>query len=221
MKSISQIFLFLLTVFLTVSSPFFKRLTEEVIFSGIIIILSLGVALGLTFNFKKILFLSSFLLVLFSLWFGVNHFDKKLVTVSPLERLALKERQNYFYPKAAKILFSESTLTLYKYNRNLFTNLDFNQFFFAGRPRYRDFALDFPKFQPYLLPFLIIGLILIIKRGLKLFLLTSVLVLLLVAVSDPSFTLGPLPIYPLITGVISLGVFKSIVYFILLARKIC
>ncbi len=152
----------------------------------------------------------SLCLIINCLFFVVAHFDQDLTQISALEKNDLAIRQNYYPHRLGNFFHNDYTLGFYKLERNFFTNLDFNQFFFGGAPRYRPYALDFDKFPLIYLPFFIFGAYQLMKKAgeQKIAISAILLVLIIGGFGNPDYILGIYPLYPIILAISSFGVYK-------------
>lgn len=215
MKNISVIILIIIVLLVTLTNRWFYRIIDDHLILGLIVLtLSFAIASGLAqLLSRKLLYFTYGSLIAFSIFFSISHYEEDLIKHNALDINNMKVRQGYYTHRMGPIVHNNLTVTVYKIQRNFFTNLNFNQFFFGGEPRYRPYALDFEKFPPVYLGFFLYGLYCIFKQSeklLKIFLSASIIILLILSFGNPSFILGIYPLYPLITGIISLGILEAI-----------
>lgn len=206
---------FVIAILINITSPWLLRILKEEIINGVVIfLLSIGIALGLAqIISRKKLFLALTMLVVFTAMFSFKHFDKEIFKPNALEAHIIKVRQGYYQSRFGPWFHNSVTLSFYKIQRNFFSNINYNQFFFGGAPRFRSYALDFEKYPLVYLGFFLYGLFALLRLEKKLltsFLAFSFLVLLILAVASPSIMLGLYPLYPLMTSIIVLGAYKLV-----------
>lgn len=175
------------------------------------VILAILLFLTLSSRLPKIFnLLISFALIINCLFFVITHFDQDLTQTSALEQSYITTRQNYYPHGLGRFIHNNYSLSFYKLERNFFTNLDFNQFFFGGAPRYRPYALDFNKFPLFFLPFFIFGIYQLMKKisEQKIIVSTILIALVIVILGNPDYSLGIYPLYPVILSITSYGVYK-------------
>lgn len=143
-----------------------------------------------------------------------SQFDKKIISNTPEDILLLNYRHNYladelgwlFQNKLTLIFFKNVSRQLHQFQRNLFDNLDQNLYFFANHPRERAGVGEFEKYPFILMPFFILGLLFIIKNRNTLLSIYILIIVILSALIKPSYQLGPVLFFPLITLLIALGI---------------
>lgn len=208
-----------IVIIVSFTSPWFYRIIKEEIVVGIILVV-LSVILLLIISNKlteKIVIWGYAIFISFTILFTYYNFDTHLFTANALDVHINKVRQSYYFNRFGPWIHNNQTLTFYKYQRNFFTNMNFNQFFFGGEPRFRPYALDFEKYSVFYLPFFLFGIFFLIKDGGRIgnnFAIFLVLVLLIIAFASPNLMLGLYPLYPIITALISLGIYKLIIIFL-------
>lgn len=198
---------------LVITTPWFQRiLSKDILIAIVILIQTIGLSLYINGLGSKTIGLWSFIAILMlSIFLLSTQFDKSLVNHSNLELAYLQQRSNYH--KIGTILHNKYTLSLFKYQRNFFTNLDFNQFFFGGQPRFRPYALDFSKFPIFYLPFFLYGIFWLLTFKAKLiinFMACLLCILLFTAFVNPSFKLGPYVMLPIITSLVFTGFYQPL-----------
>ncbi len=144
--------------------------------------------------------------------------DKGLLSPTPEDQIKLNDRHFYYAKELDKLFLNRKVLNyyknyslpVYKFEGNLFSNLDFNLYFFSSHPRERAGIGEFEKYSPLFLPFFILGMLLMIYRvsiwaaG---YLIVSVFVS---AFISPTYELGPILFFPLINICITLGLIYSL-----------
>jgi hypothetical protein len=190
----------------------YRIFSQEFLIGIILIIISFWILFVLNNKVsRKVFLLGIFGFLLLTFFIVFSNFDQNLLAVAPIDKDAMTIRQSYYRTKVAQIVENRVTLFSFKYEKNIFTNLSFNQFFFGGAPRYRSFALDFEKYPLIDLVFFLYGLFILMKINFaykKGFIILTTVTLLLLGFLNTNYNLGPAPLYPLITAVIALGVYE-------------
>lgn len=140
-------------------------------------------------------------------------FDKKIQTVSPDDEVKLNDRHLYYSQELGSLFLNRKvlnyyknySLTLYKFEGNLFSNLDLNLYFFASHPRERIGVSEFEKFSPLFLPFFITGVIALIYSVSVWAGIYLIVAALISAFIDQNYLLGPILFFPLIAMIITIG----------------
>lgn len=127
-----------------------------------------------------------------------SDFDKTLFLHTEEEIHSLNQRRSYYPKNIGAIFQNKFNLSLYKFKRNIFANLDLNMYFFANHPRERGNISDFEKFSPFLIPAFIIGMLLNIKNKNQILLFYFLLSLLISGVFSINSYLGPIFFFVLI-----------------------
>ncbi len=218
MRYINKSLILLISTVLLISltSGWFYLIIKRELVSAIVLLV---LSIGLSFELAKLgtRWLRGFCLVgliLFSVLFTYTHLAKEIFKPNVLDLNFIETRQSYYPYHLGKLIHNKYTLLLYKYQRNLFTNLSFNQFFFGGEPRFRPYAFDFEKYPLFYLIFFLYGLFCIFrlqKKFARFFLVYFFIVLLILAFADPGFDLGLYPLYPIITAILSFGIYNLII----------
>lgn len=212
-KALAILAVLLVIIFIT---PWFQKiLAADKIIAIILFIETYGLSLYLTNpDFKKVAIFTFSGLLILSTFLVITQFDKNLVNHSNLDLAYLQQRRSYYPYKLGSFFHNQYTLSIFYYQRNFFTNLDFNQFFFGGQPRLRPYALDFEKFPILYLPFFLYGIILLFsKRKLFVrFVTFTTFILIFAAFANPSFQLGPYIIFPIITSLVFMGLYQFIIF---------
>lgn len=182
-----------------------KLLTIFQIILAILLFLTLSSKLSKKFNL-----IICFALIINCLFFVITHFDPDLTQISALEKSYITTRQNYYPHGLGKYIHNNYSLSFYRIERNFFTNLDFNQFFFGGAPRFRSYALDFDKFPLLFLPFFIFGVYKLMKKVKqeKIIAGTILIGLIICSLGNPDYIVGIYPLYPIILAITSFGIYK-------------
>lgn len=214
--SVRFILFVVLILIVNLTSPWFIRVASEDYFVGVVLLLITSVIFFALIDWvsQKVGLIAFVVLIVLAIVFSYNNFERGLMNPSALEIHNTTTRQGYYFNRFGPWIHNKYTLGVYKYQRNFFTNLGFNQYFFGGEPRFRPFALDFAKYPLIDLLFFIIGLLFLLKlkkQKIFVFLGFSVVVLLIVSIANPSYMLGLYPLYPLVTSVIMLGVYKLVI----------
>lgn len=132
-----------------------------------------------------------------------KHLDKSLWENSSLDIMQINTRRSYYPPRMGAIFQNKISQSLIKYESNLLTLVDINFYFFGSHPRERAGVIEFEKYFPLFLPFLILGLFQVIKK--KFSLICVLVVLILSALIDSNYILGPVVIFPIFTAVLATG----------------
>ncbi|MDD5415721.1 MAG: hypothetical protein PHE48_01805 [Candidatus Daviesbacteria bacterium] len=155
-------------------------------------------------------------------------FDRNLRKLNVNEEVQLNERHNYFAKELREFFLNKYSLnyyknynlSFYKFQRNFFSALDPNLYFFAGHPRERAGINEFEKFQSLYLIFFIIGIV----YSLQLQSLLAIAYLLVAALINgfiaPTYRLGPILFFPFVTALTALGIMYSVALLKSLIRKI-
>jgi len=210
----------------TLSNFWIWKITRENLLLAILLIILSGLLFKLIIEQSFKMWIFTLILVLFfvaSLILLKTNFDKTLKMLNPEEKVQLNERHYYYSQELGKLFLNSKvlnyyknySLSVYKFEGNLFSNLDLNLYFFASHPRERVGVNEFEKYTPILLPFFIIGVILLIYKGSVWAVGYLVAVALVSAFIDPKYLLGPILFFPLINVGISLG----IIYFPTIIKK--
>lgn len=201
LKSNFKFFLALLLIF---SNYWIYKILMADFFVGLILIFVSLVVFIKPWNIK--LYILSVLVILF-MQFQTTHI-KDLKLLDNDEQRVQQERIRSYPPTYidifSKVIWlkpeiwieqNNFVIALSRIEKNLFDNLDVNQYFFSGFPR--NDSLDFQKFPYIILPFFIIGIYsLVIKKQyfvLYLFFLTPVFFL---AFAGNDNNLGPFSLFP-------------------------
>lgn len=145
-------------------------------------------------------------------------FDESIFRNSSLDVQQINKRHEFYANNLGKIytnrfsliFFKEYSLPIYKLQKNLFSNLDTNLYFFASHPRERAGVEEFKKYSPIFLPFFLIGFLYLLYVPLLGILIYSVPILFLYSIISPGYELGPLLFFPVINFFITIGIILSI-----------
>lgn len=215
MRHINWFLLLLIVIVVLISFTsewLFVVFKKEPIIAVVLFTLSIGLSFELARLGTK--WLRGFCLVgliVFSVLFTYTHLAKEIFKPSVLDINIIETRQSYYPYHLGKLIHNKYTLFFYKIQRNFLTNISFNQFFFGGEPRFRPYALDFEKYSLFYLIFFLYGLFCILrlqKKIIKFFLVYLFVILLILVFADPGFDLGLYPLYPIITAILSFGIYN-------------
>jgi len=143
-----------------------------------------------------------------------SDFDKGIQLLTPEDQVRLNERHFYYSQELGAIFLNRKilnyyknySLLVYKLERDLFSNLDLNLYFFASHPRERAGVSEFEKFPPFLFPFFMIGTLLLIYWGsvkTACYLVAATFASTFIA---QNYILGPILFFPLISVCIAIGI---------------
>lgn len=222
---------FLITVFIVFTTPWIWKITNYNVFLCLLLILITIILVKLLLidrlHTALILILCGAFLIASVINFRLG-FDQELNKLNFNEEIQIDERHKYYARELGELFLNKYSLNYYKnYNpyiykleRNFFSVLDPNLYFFASHPRERAGINEFEKFPSLYFMFFIMGILYSLKlRSLLLML------YLLVAASingfiSPAFELGPVLFFPFVTTLIVIGVVYSIDLLRFLIRKI-
>lgn len=186
-----------------------------------LLILGLDLVVFLYFSQKrsKMLFFFLLILTIISVFITVkNGFDYSIFRNSALDIQQLNKRHEFYAHGLGKIYTNKIVLTyvkdfnlpLYKLQRNFFSNLDINLYFFASHPRERIGVGEFEKYLPIFLPFFLLGFLYIIYKPILKILLYLLFVSLTSAVISPYYNMGPILFFPIFSVIITIGLLLSL-----------
>lgn len=166
---------------------------------------------------KLFLLLIALTMALFSIT-AREAFDESIFRNSALDTQQYNKRHEFYANGLGKIYTNRFSLAYFKeYNfpfiklqRNFFTNLDPNLYFFASHPRERLGIEEFKKYSPIFLPFFLTGALYSIYILLPNLLIYAISVSLLSSIISPKYNLGPILFFPLINFMITIGIILSI-----------
>lgn len=205
------------TIILIFLTPWEWRIIKENFFLGLLVPIS-SVFLYVILTTNKInhriltLFIIVNLIIIYILFsFG---FDNKIFIKSEEEIQQYYKRHEFLGKEIGKFYTNRFSLVFYKdyywpinkLQKNFFDNLDINIYFFASHPRERLGVDEFEKYNMFLLPFFLIGLIYVFTKRAKLFLLFIVIGSLLSSFISAQYKLGPVIFFPIINTLITIGI---------------
>lgn len=120
----------------------------------------------------------------------------------PPTYLSLFGKTLWFYP--SEIERNGFFIAFSRMQKDLFENLDPNQYFFSGHPRQRVEVKEFEKFPYIFLPFFIGGIYYATKKGCKVFLAAIPLLILLSIIGNKNNS-GPFVLFPFFSAFVYLG----------------
>lgn len=186
---------------------------------GILIIIStfyfVRISKGV-FNHKlDLLFICSFFLLVYLT--VSSGFDKSLIVVTPGDLLKINDRHGYFSAELGKAfqnrfslkIYSEIYPLFYKYQNNLFSNLDPNLYFFGSHPRERAGIAEFNKYPSIYIIFFIVGVLYLTAKANKYLIIFSLIVIIASGFISPGFKYGPVLFFPLINVILFWGIVYS------------
>lgn len=141
-------------------------------------------------------------------------FDHTIFTKEPVERLLEQKRHGYlsknlgyfFTNKLSLNYYSRLSLPLSKIQKNAFSSLDPNLYFFAGHPRERKGIDEFEKYSFILFPIFLIGLLKVLKEKYLVFGIYFLSVFLITGFISAQYELGPVLYFPIINVTLLYGV---------------
>ncbi len=192
-------------------------------------IIGVNIVIGLTLIILSILLLNTTLsvkvgrnlvivivvLTLAVSFYNVKYgFDRTLFTKEPVERLLEQKRHGYlsknlgnlFTNKLSLNYYSKLSLPLSKIQKNAFSALDPNLYFFASHPRERKGIDDFEKYSFILFPIFLIGLLKVLKEKYIVLGIYFLWAFLMTALISARYALGPVLYFPIINVVLLYGV---------------
>jgi hypothetical protein len=213
-KIIKSNYKFLVPVIISILSFWVWRILNGSLIVGILVILSV------TALYVKKIYLSYFLLFLIAVLVFRQGFDRTVFVTNGLENSKIQKEEVFLANGFGKLyrnrigifLYKTVSPPVFKLEKNLFYNLDPNQYFFAGHPRERADALEFEKFSAFLLPFFLIGIYLIIKRPVTSVIFFVVISVVLSSFISGSYALGPVMLCPVLIYFISSGFEQSLLW---------
>lgn len=148
-------------------------------------------------------------------------FDKNIFITSPKDLAQLNKRHGFYALELGPLFTNGFSQQAYKYfslpirklEKNLFSNLDINLYFFASHPRERGTG-EFEKYSWILLPFFILGLFSIMKyyKTVGAYFIGAAFSSMLLG---STYSLGPVLFFPLINILIVFG----LIYFLRLLKN--
>jgi|SRR3989344_2579969 len=194
-----------------------RILREDLILGILLLILSflLFIVVSSKFFMSQQIAIIFLIIIISSLTLKVG-FDKNIFITSPEEQLQQNFRHGLYSIELGQLFTNKYGQNYYKYfsgpinklQRNFFSNLDFNLYFFASHPRERGTG-EFEKYYWIFLPFFILGLFLALLFYLRLGLYFIAIAIISTFLS-PAYSLGPVLFFPLINVVLALGLIYCI-----------
>lgn len=145
-------------------------------------------------------------------------FDESIFRNSALDIQQLTRRHEFFANGLGKAYtnrisltyFKDFSIPLYKLERNFFSNLDLNLYFFASHPRERIGLEEFEKYLPIFIPFFLLGFFYIIYKPFVKFFLYLLFISLISTVISPYYNMGPILFFPIFSVIITIGLLLSL-----------
>lgn len=222
---------FLIFIFVVITTPWTWKILNNNILICLLLIL-------IAYIFLKLLLIKRIiieLIILFGLAFLVVSvinlqlgFDQQLDKLDVNEEVKLNERHRYYAKDLGAFFLNKYSLNyyknynpyFYKFQRNFFSVLDSNLYFFASHPRERAGINEFVKFPSLYLVFFILGIIYSLKLRSLLVIVYLLVAALINGFLSPAFELGPILFFPFVTALTALGVIYSISLLKFLIKKI-
>lgn len=174
----------------------------------------------LKFYFKnKRFFLPTLIFTLMLAFIAVRQaHDESIFRNSALDIQQINKRHEFYAKGLGKFYtnrlsldyYKNFSIPLHKLQSNLFSNLDFNLYFFASHPRERAGVEEFNKFYPFFLPLFIAGLLYTIYKRLIRVLIYVLTVSLISAFISPFYNLGPILFFPVVSVIITVGILSGL-----------
>lgn len=195
-------------ILIAVTSFWFRHIIDYSYILGIFLIL-----LCVTLSLRKLIISILILLAVFGFVIG-NALDRNIFVADRLEQDMLQTQDRFvgegfgklYKNRVGLFILNRISLPFYKIEKNLFSAIDPNIYFFAGHPRQNKDAYEFEKFSFALLPFFCIGIYISFKKDFRRELLFILIVLLLNTSFSTKFILGPILFFPLIVNFVSKGI---------------
>lgn len=165
---------------------------------------------------KKIFLINITLVVLFliiTLLILLKGFDKE-IWITPSSEISQQiKRQNFYAEGFGKLYrnrigiyyFENINSPLFKIQRNLFSNIDMNLYFFASHPRERGGLIEFEKYLYIFLPIFLYGVYEVAKQRKFILGYYFISALLISSFIRSDYLLGPILFFPLINSILSMG----------------
>lgn len=169
----------------------------------------------LYFCFKKKFFVIFAILTILTVVISIKGaFDESIFRNSALDIQQLNKRHEYFAKGLGKIytnrfslsLYKDFSVPLYKLQRNFFSNLDINLYFFASHPRERAGVEEFNKYWPVFLPFFTAGLLFVVYKRKSKIIIYILIISLISAFISPFYNLGPILFFPVMNVITTVGI---------------
>ncbi len=150
------------------------------------------------------------ILILFNLQQG---FDKSISAQSIDQNISQNKRHGYYSASLGKLYTNKISIYYYtkisrpftKLQKNLFSTLDLNLYFFGSSPRERTDVSEFEKYSFLMMPFFLVGIYAVVKKRMLSVKLYFIAAILASSVINANYLLGPVLFFPLINTVITLG----------------
>lgn len=218
----------LIIIFIFFTTPWTWKILNDNVFLCLLLIL-------ITAIFVKLLLINKFCAILililccaFLVASVINlqlGFDQDFHKLNVNEKVQLDERHKYYARELGELFLNKYALNyyknynpfFYKFQRNVFSVLDPNLYFFASHPRERAGINEFEKFPSVYLFLFIFGILYILQKRQLIAVVTYLLVAVFISgFIAPAFILGPILLFPFISTIISLG----LIYFLNIFLKI-
>jgi len=203
----------LIILFLIFSNFWIYKIFRNNFLIGLIIVtLSILLVSVKSFKYKRIIILGLFLSSLFFQYqtTKINNFSTLTADQIRIQEVRFKqypaEILGINFPLGYWFEMKHESYIIPGISKNLYENLDINQYFFGGHPRQRVEVEEFEKFPYSFIPLFILGLLVIFskkKLALKLLFLSSPLVL--IALIGNKNLLGPFSLFPMFIFIIWQG----------------
>lgn len=208
---------FLITIVIVFTTPWAWKILNYNVFLCLILILITAIFLKLLFSNKFNVILTLILCLAFLIVTVINlqiGFDQDLRKLNVNEKVQLNERHRYYAGELGIIFLNRFSLNyyknynpyFYKFQRNFFSVLDLNLYFFASHPREREGISEFEKFHSLYLIFFVVGIIYSFRLRPLLVMLYLLAAGLVSGLISPTFELGPVLFFPFVATLTILGV---------------
>ncbi len=158
----------------------------------------------------KISFLLFLLLIISVLLYLPQSFDLSLFVHTPEEIFKINQRRQYYDNLTGRLFQNKLSLSVNKFETNLFQILDPNMYFFASHPRERVGVKEFSKFHFLFIPIFLIGFFSLIKDTSKTIFIYAFFTIAISTLVKNSAYLGPVFVFPLIVSVLYIGTCRLI-----------
>lgn len=215
----SRAFGFTTHLFVIIFNPWWWLVLQKNFWIGILVFVLSFVVFHYIYIYKshflfKILLILTGILLLSSIKEG---FDTTIFSNSTLEIQQYNKRHEFYATDLGKIytnrysllFFKNYSLPIYKLQRNFFSNMDPNLYFFKSHPRERGDVDEIDKYLPVFLPFFLIGFLYCTLLSFNRILIYFLPILLVSSVIKPSFYLGPIIFFPIFNLIITIGIILS------------
>ena len=159
---------------------------------------------------KKVIILTSAILIILTCYLLLNHFDKNIFSTSITDTIQKEERHNYYAQEMGRVYknrvgifyFNSIEPILNKIGGKFFLYLDFSYYFAP-----REFA-SLEKYFPPLAILFVFGLFNILKAGNKMLIVYLTIVLIVTSLTKLDNKLGPILLFPFINLCLTVGLSK-------------